>query len=117
MSRKGGTVCVVRGCSSRTGGDTSLFSFPKDPVRAECWLRKCNREDLLDKSVDALHRNFKVCEKHFENKYITQAGGTRKHLFQQAVPTIFPHGSKHSLELEVDNSEERPKKVTLISGE
>lgn len=33
MYHKGGTVCVFRGCSSKTGGNISLFSIPKDPVR------------------------------------------------------------------------------------
>ncbi|KAF2887525.1 hypothetical protein ILUMI_18648 [Ignelater luminosus] len=88
MASRGGTVCAYRGCSSKTGGEISLFAFPKNPARIELWLKACNRQDLLGKT---LRKNYKLCEKHFEEKYISKGNGTRKRLFAQAMPTIFPH--------------------------
>nr|XP_023022311.1 uncharacterized protein LOC111510617 [Leptinotarsa decemlineata] len=83
--------------------------------RAACWLRLCNREDLLGKSIQALHRNFRVCEKHFAKEVISQSG-IRKHLFQNAVPSIFPHSApKRSLEvIDNDNCEGPPKKIAVL---
>ncbi|KAK4883018.1 hypothetical protein RN001_006337 [Aquatica leii] len=68
-ANKGGTVCAYRNCSSKTGGLVSLFRIPKDATQAEGWLKACNRMDLASRSAEDLHKNFRLCEKHFENKY------------------------------------------------
>ncbi|KAJ8957263.1 hypothetical protein NQ318_007827, partial [Aromia moschata] len=52
------------------------------------------------------------CEKHFEDKYITKSGGSRKHLFEQAIPTIFPSQLKRSIP---EDSETPSKKVVIVS--
>lgn len=59
-------------------------------------------------------QNYRLCELHFDEKYISR-GGTRKTLFAQAVPTIFPQCSKRSI-AEESKLEELPKKVFLVSG-
>ncbi|CAH0555171.1 unnamed protein product [Brassicogethes aeneus] len=68
MPPKGEFLCICRGCSSKTGKGTSLFTIPKDFIRAEVWLKAANREDLLEKSVEELHKNYRLCEYHFEAK-------------------------------------------------
>ena len=40
--------------------------------------------------IAKLHKNYALCEKHFEAKYISK-GGTRKTLFAEAVPTVFKY--------------------------
>ncbi|XP_050314966.1 uncharacterized protein LOC126749338 [Anthonomus grandis grandis] len=64
---------------------TQLFSHQ---VGAKIWLESCNRMDLLPKIAD-LYKNYKICEQHFEKKYINQ-GNERKCLLNNAVPTLFP---------------------------
>uniref|UniRef100_A0A6P7FZS5 Uncharacterized protein LOC114335953 isoform X7 n=1 Tax=Diabrotica virgifera virgifera TaxID=50390 RepID=A0A6P7FZS5_DIAVI len=91
---RGGISCVVRGCKVRSGEGISLFSIPRDRSRAEVWLKAAIREDLLSKDINALHKNSRMCEKHFEPKYMSKGGNERKNLFIQAVPTIFPYGLK-----------------------
>ncbi|XP_074037782.1 52 kDa repressor of the inhibitor of the protein kinase-like [Leptinotarsa decemlineata] len=61
-----GYYCVFRGCSARTGKGTSIFRFPQDCERAKVWLEACRRHDLLPK-IDSLHKNYRICERHFEN--------------------------------------------------
>lgn len=56
--------------------------------RAATWIRACNRPDLLEKDATNLHKNHFLCEKHFEDKFISR-GTSRKRLFDQAIPTIF----------------------------
>lgn len=59
--------------------------------RATLWIRACNREDLLSKPLESLHRDYKLCEKHFEAKYLSKTTNSRKRLIGEAIPTIFPH--------------------------
>ncbi|KAJ8935353.1 hypothetical protein NQ318_021619, partial [Aromia moschata] len=79
---------------------------------AEKWLKACNKEDLLAKTVTELHKNYKLCKKHFEDKYITKSGGSRKHLFEQAIPTMFPSQLKRSIP---EDFETPSKKVIIVS--
>lgn len=59
------------------------------------WIKACHRNDLLNNSINVSRRNLKLCEKHFETKYICQ-GGPRKQLFRHAVPTIFSYSDELS---------------------
>lgn len=58
--------------------------------RGAAWLKACNREDLVSKDPNSIHKNYVLCEKHFEDQYIS-SGGKRKRLFNEAIPTLFPH--------------------------
>lgn len=73
------------------------------------------RRDLLDKDMDKLHKNYQLCEKHFEQKYISK-GATRKRLFNRAVPTIFSHILKDDA---TDKSTVggTSRKINILSGE
>lgn len=50
----------------------------------------------LQKPLDSVHRNYKLCELHFEPKYISK-GSTRKLIFQHAITTIFFHEKDESV--------------------
>ncbi|CAH1108159.1 unnamed protein product [Psylliodes chrysocephalus] len=56
----------------------------------ELWLKVTNREDLLGKSVEYLSKHYKICELHFQDKFVYQSGA-RKRLFANAFPSVFPH--------------------------
>ncbi|KAL1491022.1 hypothetical protein ABEB36_011681 [Hypothenemus hampei] len=63
MTKRGGTVCAVHGCLSRTTTkDTVLFRFPKDE-RAKRWIIERNREDIMHKTPIQLIPCLKIlCE-------------------------------------------------------
>ncbi|XP_028133471.1 52 kDa repressor of the inhibitor of the protein kinase-like isoform X1 [Diabrotica virgifera virgifera] len=107
MASRGGTKCAYFNCSSKTGQGISLFCFPKDQQRIEMWLRACNREDLLDKSCEALSKNFKLCEKHFAEPCFVGTGKKRKHIMSDAVPTLFAH---------IDDDKEPIRKHIILRG-
>ncbi|KAL1516509.1 hypothetical protein ABEB36_000418 [Hypothenemus hampei] len=93
MSKKGGTVCVVRGCLNRTTKkDITLLRFPKDAERANRWILACNREDLIDKTPIQLYNNYRICALHFEDTMFTNP--LRNRLLPSANPTIFPQAIK-----------------------
>ncbi|XP_023025032.2 uncharacterized protein [Leptinotarsa decemlineata] len=79
---------VFHGCSARTGEGTSIFRFPQDCEKAKVWLEACSRQDLLPK-IDSLHKKYRICEHHFESRYISK-GIVKNTLLPEAVPTIFP---------------------------
>uniref|UniRef100_A0A6P7GZV1 52 kDa repressor of the inhibitor of the protein kinase-like n=1 Tax=Diabrotica virgifera virgifera TaxID=50390 RepID=A0A6P7GZV1_DIAVI len=62
---------------------------------ADLWLRAANRINLMEKSIESLHKYFKLCELHFESKFMS-CGNDRKTLFLNAFPTIFPHIKRHA---------------------
>ncbi|KAJ3659073.1 hypothetical protein Zmor_010781 [Zophobas morio] len=112
MERRGGTACIVRGCSSRTCTKTlSFFRIPKNPEKDASWLNMCNRQDLLP-SMN-LYKNYRLCELHFEPKWYSLGCDVRKRLLSNAVPTIFPH-LKRLLEDKVA-TEEPPQKIIFHS--
>ncbi|XP_074032674.1 uncharacterized protein isoform X2 [Leptinotarsa decemlineata] len=103
-----GYYCVFRGCSARTGEGTSIFRFPQDSERAKVWLEACSRQDLLPK-VDSLHKNYRICEHHFESRYISK-GTVKNTLLPEAVPTIFPP----ILKTENDQSQVPDRKMIIL---
>uniref|UniRef100_A0A6P7FAU0 52 kDa repressor of the inhibitor of the protein kinase-like n=1 Tax=Diabrotica virgifera virgifera TaxID=50390 RepID=A0A6P7FAU0_DIAVI len=107
-ARKGGISCVVRGCQTRSGEQISLFSIPRDRSRAELWLKAAIREDLLSKDVNELHKNYRMCEKHFQPHFISKGGNVRKNLFIQAHPTIFPYNQ------DVQSADEPLRKIIRL---
>lgn len=65
-----------------------------------------------------IRKNYQLCEKHFEEKYITK-GGTRKRLFEKAIPTIFPHlGTQRVQQVFTESAtvNEPREKVNILSG-
>ncbi|CAG9861900.1 unnamed protein product [Phyllotreta striolata] len=85
------TTCLYRNCSSQSSKEVfRFFPLPKDPQRLRLWLEECDRKDLLPKSLEKLHNDYKICEFHFEQKYKTRDEKTAE-LSEDAIPTIFVH--------------------------
>lgn len=71
--------CGVPGCKSNYDSKqpdrpVTVFSFPKDPTRAETWLREIRRSDYR------INKFSRVCIKHFDKRYIVREDSvTRPH--------------------------------------
>ncbi|KAL1487865.1 hypothetical protein ABEB36_015515 [Hypothenemus hampei] len=52
--------CVFQSCTSNreNSHEISSFRIPKDPQRAELWLKVCERLDLLDKDLEKMHQYY-----------------------------------------------------------
>lgn len=74
--------------------------------RIKIWLEMCNRPDLLDLPISHIHNNHKVCEQHFEDKYIYKANKC-KQLFKNALPNSFKE----------QQCEEPSTKIVVLTGE
>jgi len=70
--------------------------------RCKQWVGNCHRPDLVTKTAEDLHRNYKLCSKHFETAVICQ---------QVSVQFLF----LHILHL-LDVSEQNQTSVVLTSG-
>lgn len=63
-----GTVCSVAYCKSnaikskKCGEKIKFFTFPKDPVLKEEWVRLCKRND----NFDATYK--RICSRHFKTE-------------------------------------------------
>ncbi|XP_076650543.1 kelch-like protein 10 isoform X1 [Halictus rubicundus] len=88
MPKKGGFICAYRPCPNSTGHGVSHFCFPMDPIRAKEWIIACDRRDLEKYSTEHVSKHYRLCEQHFEDKYLMR-GKIRKNLTSNAVPTIF----------------------------
>lgn len=110
--------CCVPGCTSNyVKPFVNVFSFPKDPVTTQTWLRAIHRDDY------SVSKNSRVCIKHFDERYIireesvTRPDGSiltvkrdRLKLRDDAVPTVFenlPTYLTKTLPTERKNPEER----------
>ncbi|KAM8834510.1 uncharacterized protein ACB058_016088 [Synchiropus picturatus] len=84
--------CAATNCDFPTGGAENgnpLFSFPLDPERCKQWLSNCGRPDLKSKPPEELHKNYKLCAKHFTPSIISQQSASSFVLKEDAIPTIF----------------------------
>ncbi|XP_066149285.1 PR domain zinc finger protein 5-like [Euwallacea fornicatus] len=97
--------CVYRFCPAQTEVTTRFFSFPKDRARAAIWLNACKREDL--QGHEMLHRNYQLCEKHFDPQFIFLQGN-RKTLSIHAIPTIFDYMPESSSRRKYEKNENKP---------
>lgn len=52
------------------------------------WAIACNREDLLQKNLEELHRSYKLCSDHFNKNMFTNKECNR--LNYNTYPTLFP---------------------------
>lgn len=84
--------------------------------RAKAWLETCNRLDLMPKIKD-LHKNYRLCEQHFEEKHISK-GSLRKTLLPDALPILFSyyHPTRATETENKDGTEEPPKKIIILSS-
>ncbi|RXN27567.1 hypothetical protein ROHU_019935 [Labeo rohita] len=82
--------CAAANCKQSTDqSNVSFFRFPLDPVRCKQWVVNCHRPDLETKTPEDLHRNYKLCSKHFETSMICEQSSQKSVLNDDAVPTIF----------------------------
>lgn len=87
--------CAAAECKrSSEQRSVSFFRFPLDPQRCKQWVENCCRPDLQSKTPEYLHRNFKLCSRHFEASLILKESELRTVLKDDAVPTIFDSTSK-----------------------
>lgn len=72
---------------------------------------------MIPKGCDTFHKYHKLCEQHFEPKYISKGGSTRKTLFEQAVPTLFGNIPKRPPDQDPDSQVlEPPSKIIALTG-
>ncbi|XP_036450315.1 uncharacterized protein si:dkey-250d21.1 isoform X3 [Colossoma macropomum] len=82
--------CAAADCKQSTNQpDIAFFRFPLDPERCKQWVGNCGRPDLQTKTPEYLHRNFKLCSKHFDASLIHKESELKSILKDDAVPTIF----------------------------
>ncbi|XP_051764384.1 uncharacterized protein si:dkey-250d21.1 isoform X1 [Ctenopharyngodon idella] len=82
--------CAAANCKqSADQSNVSFFSFPLDPDRCKQWVGNCHRPDLETKTAEDLHKNYKLCSKHFEMSMICQQSDLKAVLKDDAIPTIF----------------------------
>ena len=91
--------CAVYGCASdgknqkKNGGkDFKFFTFPKDPIVRELWVKKCCRADALNTKYA------RICSAHFTKEdYIDDlkarllnidSPGNKRSLKKDAVPSL-----------------------------
>ncbi|KAI4874580.1 hypothetical protein NFI96_034491 [Prochilodus magdalenae] len=71
------------------GGGLSVMLVSLFICRCREWVGNCGRPDLQTKTPEYLHRNFKLCSKHFEASLIHKESELKCVLKDGAVPTIF----------------------------
>jgi len=77
--------------------------------RAAIWAIAAGREDLLEKNI----QTYKICEDHFEKKWISISASGMKRVYNDGIPSIFQGPKRAS----VDNASGEPsKKVIILSG-
>ena len=77
-------VCCVHGCSS-IRQDVYLHRFPiTNEKRLHKWLQCLKSDELQRLSLDEL-KNYFVCHKHFEQRFIT----SKSRLRASAYPALF----------------------------
>uniref|UniRef100_V9KAI4 52 kDa repressor of the inhibitor of the protein kinase n=1 Tax=Callorhinchus milii TaxID=7868 RepID=V9KAI4_CALMI len=83
--------CAAPNCSRKSTKcpDVPFFRFPRDPVRCRKWVENCRRADLEDKSSEQLHKQYRLCARHFETSLICTNSPYRTILKDDAVPTLF----------------------------
>ncbi|XP_041656898.1 uncharacterized protein si:dkey-250d21.1 [Cheilinus undulatus] len=84
--------CAAVNCDyqrGESGNSTPLFSFPLDPERCKQWVNNSQRQDLASEPPEQLHKQYRLCAKHFEPSVISQQSGSCSVLREDAVPTIF----------------------------
>ena len=91
--------CAVYGCYNdrqrRDGKDFKYFSFPKDPIVREVWVKRCSRADAINT------KNARICSEHFTKEdYIDDMKArllnidspcSQRNLKKDAVPSLPGH--------------------------
>ncbi|XP_051540366.1 uncharacterized protein LOC127432896 isoform X2 [Myxocyprinus asiaticus] len=103
--------CAAANCNPSTDqSNVSFFRFPLDPDRCKQWIGNCRRPDLESKTPEFLHRNYKLCSKHFETSMICQQSALKSILKEDAVPTLFDFTTNE--EMAQNSSRKRTREKT-----
>lgn len=104
MTTRGGFSCSFATCRNISGRskDISFFRFPKDIERSKLWIKACGREDLINKTCEELHKNYRVCSLHFLQKMFLN--DLRNRLQPNAVPIW-----EHNMLKRIDTCNEMPQ--------
>ncbi|XP_078258119.1 52 kDa repressor of the inhibitor of the protein kinase-like isoform X1 [Rhinoraja longicauda] len=83
--------CAAPNCSRKSTNcpEIPFFRFPKDPERCQKWVENCRRADLENRSAEQLHKQYRLCARHFEQYLICTNSPYRTVLKDNAVPTLF----------------------------
>lgn len=81
---------------------------------ANTWLQICSRQDLITENTDN-YKNYRICENHFESRYITQ-GNVRKSLFLNAMPTIYESSSPQDKAIPQEVYKNVSEEITILSS-
>lgn len=83
--------CAAPNCSRKSTNcpEIPFFRFPKDPTRCQKWVENCRRADLENRSAEQLHKQYRLCARHFEQSLICTNSPYRTVLKDNAVPTLF----------------------------
>ncbi|XP_072900384.1 52 kDa repressor of the inhibitor of the protein kinase-like isoform X3 [Hemitrygon akajei] len=83
--------CAAPNCSRKSTNcpEIPFFRFPKDPARCQKWVENCRRTDLENRSAEQLHKQYRLCARHFEESLICTNSPYRTVLKDNAVPTLF----------------------------
>ncbi|XP_048388331.2 52 kDa repressor of the inhibitor of the protein kinase-like isoform X2 [Stegostoma tigrinum] len=83
--------CAAPNCSrgSTNYPDLPFFRFPRDRERCQKWVENCRRADLENRSAEQLHKQYRLCARHFEQSLICTNSPYRTVLKDNAVPTLF----------------------------
>ncbi|XP_033105433.1 uncharacterized protein LOC117107771 [Anneissia japonica] len=82
--------CSAVGCGRRVARNSkslnhSFYRFPREKERCTKWIENSGRHDLLQKSIDYIYSNHRICSDHFERSQLLCTG----RLVWNAIPTKF----------------------------
>ncbi|XP_069748224.1 52 kDa repressor of the inhibitor of the protein kinase-like isoform X2 [Narcine bancroftii] len=102
--------CAAPNCSRKSTNcpEIPFFRFPKDPERCQKWVENCRRADLENRSAEQLHKQYRLCARHFEQSLICTNSPYRTVLKDNAVPTLF------DLTSHLNKSEGKQRKHKMI---
>lgn len=78
--------CSVAGCFNKI----KLHRFPKDLERRRKVIFLTGNKNLMNMNIRHVYKNARICENHFEGKFITRNG----RLVMTALPTLNLPGKK-----------------------
>ena len=117
--------CAVTHCKSSNRNNVKLFAFPRDETWKK-WADFCKSPKISKKSINTLHRYYRICEKHFDNLQFNRIiDGFNTKLKPNVIPTLnspdelkYGPNSEYSKILSLANdiaTENNSKKTVLLS--
>ncbi|KAH0947222.1 hypothetical protein HN011_005308 [Eciton burchellii] len=116
--------CVVPECTRHFSLEgRHFFKFPKEHDRWLQWVKACGRTDLEPKGPLYAHQNCRLCNLHFEDKWL-RLNKVRARLHPDAIPTRFfgpPFGKicivNGKVQMEHEKKDEEDTKIDIEQEE